>query len=268
MAWPHQNHHDSSANRQGQNRGGRPKRKQTSEQREECVDDLTFAAQFAGVMPPPPQNTQEDDEKSSSSSSSSGSTDDSDDDDAEIDDSSSVSSSNKPHDSNVPKGKVHPEETQPNELTNPAKNDEGDLSLRNAEDDDDDDDDDDESDVDLSEALARMDDSEEEDETRKKGRRSKQELPSRRAAAPRTEHEVDVYNAPVEELEAQFCLDLSVTAEAKMLDETSDSLAKVRDFFWPSSHCFLSLGKLFYFLLLNILSFPFHSELHNDRLDV
>jgi DUF4097 and DUF4098 domain-containing protein YvlB len=63
------------------------------------------------------------------------------------------------------------------------------------------DEDDDESEVDLSEALARMqNDSDDENKRRK-------DLDN---GAPKTEHEVDAYKAPFNELEASFNISLSV----------------------------------------------------------
>lgn len=63
------------------------------------------------------------------------------------------------------------------------------------------DDSDDESEVDLAEALARMNDEDED------------EAPSKKPQAPKTEHEIDPYSTPMDELQSKFQLNLTVEEE-------------------------------------------------------
>jgi rRNA processing protein Gar1 len=73
--------------------------------------------------------------------------------------------------------------------------------------DDDDDDDDDQSDVDLAEALARMDPDETMEEEDEHPSSNKVPRP------PKTEHELDAYRTPIQELEKHLQFQLSVTPE-------------------------------------------------------
>ena len=65
------------------------------------------------------------------------------------------------------------------------------------------DDDDDESEVDLTEALARMSDDVDDDD----------DEPSKKSRRPKTEHEIDPYSTPLEELQSNFQLNLTVEEE-------------------------------------------------------
>lgn len=69
---------------------------------------------------------------------------------------------------------------------------------------DDYDDEDDESDVDLTEALARMSDDVGDDDD---------DEPSKKPRRPKTEHEIDPYSTPLEELQSNFQLNLTVEEE-------------------------------------------------------
>ncbi|CAJ1945240.1 unnamed protein product [Cylindrotheca closterium] len=170
------------------NRSRRGKRRQPVEQHEEeTVDDLAYAASFAMMGPPTttlPTTTKDDhgDSGMGEASEPDGEGDNNDgDEEIDIESDSGDDSENSNDD-------------------NPEKpiSDEIDENPENEKDDDDDDDDDDEDHEDFVKAIAAM----EEDVIEEEGVISKASL--------KTQHEVDAYNTPFEELEQHLDFRLSV----------------------------------------------------------
>lgn len=87
------------------------------------------------------------------------------------------------------------------------------------------DDDDGESDIDLSEALADMEDNEEIDGDADLPRSSTKNKNEADSQAPTTENELDSYRTPISDLETKFQLNLTVAEQERLrLDKEMDAL--------------------------------------------
>jgi hypothetical protein len=185
----------------GKNR--RPKRRQTEPYEQETVDDLAYAATFAMIGLPVSESTAEHENTMS--------VDISNDDEIEIEEEEEENVEEK--ESGKDSGNDHESSTQ--EI--PGNKD--------AEEDDDDDDDDDD-DIDLN--VAAMED--ETDEAKDPSGDTN--------AAPKTAHEVDAYNTPIQELEQHLHFRLTV--------DNSNTPAKARQL---NSSNLISAGKVKHYMI-------------------